>query len=741
MKNISKLFSRYIRFVITFLIIIIAIRFYEYIHSSMLHSLPAGSFWLSFKGLFYDLYLGLFISALLLIPYLLFGLINIRLANIIFLTLSSLILIVYLGLAHYFAVQLFPLGKDFFGYTTAEIKQTVLASGELNIISLISLIIPVLIYIFLAIYFKRLIMGTSLTVIFYILIILSVFFTPSLLTPDESNFKKDLEYYLICNKLGYFIKQNAFENTITVDKSNSTTNEANSQTSDDFIYVNKEYPLLHLDNTKDEMSAYFNKSERPPNFVFILVESLSSAFTGKKAYLGSFTPYLDSLIEHSLYWQNFLSTTGRTFGVLPSVFGSLPFGNNGFLDLAAQSPRHLTLISLLKDNGYYTGFYYGGNPHFDMMDIFLKKQKIDFISTESIYGSSYKKFPSNSGGFTWGYADKEVFRKAIELTANKTQQPRLDILMTLATHDPFLVPDQSYYNDKFHKRLKQIGLNENDENYVNDMKKYAAILYMDDAIKYLINSYSKREDFQNTIFIITGDHRMAEIPLLSKIDKYHVPLIIYSPLLKKAEKFEAVSSHLDITPTIIAFLKNNYSLKFPSKVHWLGKGIDFNKSFRNIHSLAFMWDKTSLYNYLHKDYFINQNTLFKLSKDMNIDPIKSDSIFNIVYAMLNDFKEKNQIVCFNNKLYPENIDDSKNDNVNVKENEKANEQTNTINNKNYKESEIISLKEITNNFENNYKNNKKISNRKAFSGQYSMRIEPKNNKEIILDSILIKELF
>lgn len=369
------------------------------------------------------------------------------------------------------------------------------------------------------------------------------------------------------------------------------------------------------------------------------------------------------------------------------------------------------------------------------------KQKIDFISTESIYGSSYKKFPSNSGGFTWGYADKEVFRKAIELTADKTQQPRLDIYMTLATHDPFLVPDQSYYNDKFRKRLKQIGLNENDESYVNDMKKYAAILYMDDAIKYLINSYSKREDFQNTIFIITGDHRMAEIPLISKIDKYHVPLIIYSPLLKKAEKFEAVSSHLDITPTIIAFLKNNYSLKFPSKVHWLGKGIDFNKSFRNIHSLAFMWDKSSTYNYLYKDYFINQNTLFKLSKDMNIDPIKSDSIFNIVYAMLNNFKEKNKIVCFNNKLYPENIDDSRNDNVNVKENEKANEQTNTINNNNYKESEIISLKEFTNNFENNYKNNKKISNRKAFSGQYSMRIEPKNNKEIILDSILIKELF
>jgi len=54
---------------------------------------------------------------------------------------------------------------------------------------------------------------------------------------------------------------------------------------------------------------------------------------GEGAEYGGFTPYLDSLTTKSLYWENFLSNTGRTFGVLPSLLGSLPFGKSGFMEL------------------------------------------------------------------------------------------------------------------------------------------------------------------------------------------------------------------------------------------------------------------------------------------------------------------------------------------------------------------------------------------------------------------------
>ncbi len=484
----------------------------------------------------------------------------------------------------------------------------------------------------------------------------------SLLIPESSNYKKDLNYYLVNNKMNYFIYDNCFkESSIKANTKGSEDSETNSSVN----YLSDEYPFLHIEDTKDVLGQFLNKSSKKPNIVFILTESLSAAFTGRDAYLGSFTPFLDSLIERGLYWKNFLSSSGRTFGVTPAVLGSLPFGNNGFLELGTKAPDHLSIIRLLKENGYYCSFYYGGDPHFDLMDVFLKKENTDFIMQQKDFGSGYVKFPSNSGGFTWGYADREVFRKSFEIMKKSNKEPRLDIYMTLAMHSPFTLPDMAYYVKKSMDRMKTLGLADGEKanEYIKAKEKYACIMYTDDAIRYLINEYKKRDDFKNTIFIITGDHRMVEIPIASKIDKFHVPFIIYSPLVKQKEVFESVSTHQDIAPTLLAFLRDNYNMKFPPKSSWLGQGIDINKSFRNIHTSAFMWDKNDLYSFLDKDYFINDNQLFKLSRNMNIDPITNDTILARLQAKFNKFKEINAYVCENNRLYPDKDPDI---NTNIK---------------------------------------------------------------------------
>lgn len=649
--------KKYLSLNLCFLIILILLRFFEYFYTGSLHALPDGSFILSLTGLLYDLYLFFIVSAALVIPYLGLYFISRKLANIFYEIIVSIIIAGYMALLHYFAVQQIPLGRDLFGYTLAEINQTVSASGELNLITFISFVIFIGLFLLFARLFRFSKYNNFTLWVFYLLTIVSVFCMSSFLIPDSKNYKKDLDFYLVNNKLNYFIYDNCFKETSTtkLQNPNSKSQNLSYNNNQNLTYISDEYPFLRLEDTKDVLGQFFNKSPEKPNIVIFFVESLSAAFTGKDAYLGSFTPFLDSLIDHSLYWKNFLSAAGRTFGVTPSVLGSLPFGTHGFLDLGAQAPDHLSLVRLLEENGYYSSFYYGGDPHFDLMDVFYKRQHIDYIIHQKDYGNGYSKFPANSGGFSWGYTDRDMFRKSFEIMKKTNKEPRLDIYMTLATHDPFLIPNMDYYIRKFNERMQLLGLagSEKANDYIKDKEKYACILYMDDAFRYFFNQYKKRDDFNNTIFIITGDHRMAEIPLISKIDKFHVRLIIYSPLLKQNQVFESVSSHLDITPTLLAFLRDNYQMKFPPKSCWLGQGIDVNKSFRNIHSLAFMWDKNDLFNFLDKEYFINENQLFRLSRDMNIDPINNDTIFARVNARFNKFKELNNYVCQNNKLYPD----------------------------------------------------------------------------------------
>jgi len=124
------------------------------------------------------------------------------------------------------------------------------------------------------------------------------------------------------------------------------------------------------------LSPFFKGKPYPSNIVIVVVEGLGRAFTNDGAYLGNFTPFIDSLSGKSLYWKNFLSEGGRTFAVLPSILGSLPFAKKWFLELGDGMPAHLSLLSLLKYNGYHTSFYYGGDSKFDNMQASLQKNEL-----------------------------------------------------------------------------------------------------------------------------------------------------------------------------------------------------------------------------------------------------------------------------------------------------------------------------------------------------------------------------
>ena len=71
-------------------------------------------------------------------------------------------------------------------------------------------------------------------------------------------------------------------------------------------------------------------------------------------------------------------------------------------------------------------------------------------------------------------------------------------------------------------------------------------------------------EYRNTIFILTGDHRLPEIPMSTRIDRYHVPLLIVSPLLKQPRMITAVSSHFDVAPSLLALLAHNAGIKTPN---------------------------------------------------------------------------------------------------------------------------------------------------------------------------------
>jgi cellulose synthase/poly-beta-1,6-N-acetylglucosamine synthase-like glycosyltransferase/phosphoglycerol transferase MdoB-like AlkP superfamily enzyme len=588
-------------------------------------------------------------------------------ARFLFVLFSVIIVVIQAALSQYFLETLVPLGADLWNYSFSEIKQTVGAAGSVTVRSVVLALFTIAFTTFSFVFIpKKFKPGFTFSLaLFFTCIACTLFSLASVtngLKPGQeftNNLALNKSFYFYKSSLDHLQKDEAAIEPITNSNSNSKVKEnvrpVEDSSASGIHYVDENhYPFLHtVDTTADVLSPFFNTQPAPPNIVFIIVEGLGRAFSNKNAYLGSFTPFLDSLSGKSLYWSNFLSAGGRTFAMLPSVFGSLPFAKNGFLEMGDKMPRHQSLLSALKQQGYKTGFYYGGNASFDHMSDFLKMNGATIYDQKS-FSNAYQQMPSNGEGFSWGFGDEEVFRKLNEVNSSETK-PSCNIVLTLSTHSPFLIKNEDKYLQLFEQRMQTLGFDEaKKEEYRHYQNQYATILYMDNAVKNFIANYSKRADFGNTIFIITGDHRMPEIPMSTKIDRYHVPLIIYSPLLKQSKHFESVSSHLDIAPSLISFLSHQYHFPMPSQATWLGSGLDTASAFRNIHAYPLMQTKNEVSDFVMDDYLLNGDDLYKMSDNMGLEPANNEAEKKKMLAAFQIFRQKNNMLINGAPLQPNN---------------------------------------------------------------------------------------
>jgi uncharacterized sulfatase len=638
---------------------ILMVRLYEIVITSNFSNYPFGSFGILLKGIKFDLILYLQLSAILMIPFLIIAYFSQKAARYFFTIVSILLILGDILLLQYFSAARVPLGADLLGYSLSEIRQTVGASGELNIFPFI------VIFLYLAFMVRVFITHVYFKLKPWLMAVLTVLMFGSLLpvkqfNPNPSKFDNEFSLFVANNKLSFFAQSitNYYLHHGSLNKQTYTFNTvASSPEGNPFTYVNQDYPFLHQETTPDVLGEYFNLGETPPNIVFVIVESLGRAYSGQDAYLGSFTPFMDSLMQKSLYWENCLSTSGRTFQVLPSTLASLPFGDHGFAELEDQMPDHISLISLLKKQaGYSSSFVYGGEAEFDKMDAFLNRQGIGQIIDSRKFGADYTKLPASANGFSWGFGDHEIFRRYLEDLKNNRNTPRIDVMLTVATHDPFNVPNQDYFNRRFEERLDGLKLSEKIKSF--DMqfgKQLASVLYFDESIRYFFSEFSKTKEFANTIFIITGDHRMPEIPISTQIDRFHVPLVIYSPMLKKAEKFSSIVTHFDITPSIMALLNGKKYIKRPTIAAWIGHGLDNSVDYRSLQTYPLMRNKNEILDLLSTDQFLSGQTIYQIFPNLNIEPVDNSDGQKQLKDELNNFIMKNNYACKNNKLIPDSL--------------------------------------------------------------------------------------
>jgi phosphoglycerol transferase MdoB-like AlkP superfamily enzyme len=278
-----------------------------------------------------------------------------------------------------------------------------------------------------------------------------------------------------------------------------------------------------------KITAYTNRNS---NIFIIILESFSKEYTclGKRK---SYTPFLDSLMNESLVFDNAFANGKKSIEGIPSIIAGIPaLMNEPFITSAYCSNHFDSPVRLLKKIGYTSAFFHGGTNGTMGFDAFCSAAGFDNYFGRYEYNHD-KDYDGN-----WGIWDEEFFQYTCK-KVSEMKPPFLVTLFSLSSHHPYAIPEK--YKNKFKNGTHPI---------------HKSIQYTDYALKKFFESASKENWFSNTLFIITADHTgpSSDGYYSNHAGIFSVPILFYKPGSNLKGKDSRIVQHCDIAPTLLSYV-------------------------------------------------------------------------------------------------------------------------------------------------------------------------------------------
>jgi phosphoglycerol transferase MdoB-like AlkP superfamily enzyme len=272
-----------------------------------------------------------------------------------------------------------------------------------------------------------------------------------------------------------------------------------------------------------------------PNIVFIFMESMSAKLMQAYGQSQNLTPYLDSLYQESLVFNNIYSAGIHTNHGMYSTLYSFPTIMKRNAMKGSVIPVYSGLPTVLKDNGYYNLFFMTHESQYDNMNAFFRTNGFDEIYAEENY-------PKEKIANHFGVQDDYLYEYAIPILNERAQsgQPFFTVLLSISNHPPYVIP--SYFHPKSDKIEDQI------------------VEYADWSIRKFMTEAQKQPWFDNTLFVLIGDHgKLVGTPENEMPESYnHVPLMMYGKGITP-QAINDFGGQIDVAPTLLGMLGINYT--------------------------------------------------------------------------------------------------------------------------------------------------------------------------------------
>jgi hypothetical protein len=323
------------------------------------------------------------------------------------------------------------------------------------------------------------------------------------------------------------------------------------------IVLNTPFAIIRtLGKTKVQRINYFPENEvskifdpvhyptdtaafKNQNVVIIILESFSKEFFGafnrekqNGQYMG-YTPFLDSLIQHSRTYAYSFANGRKSIDGLPSVMSGIPSLGVPYFLSPFSGNKINSVASLLKSKNYHTSFFHGapnGSMGFQAF--------VNLAGVENYYGMTEYNNDEDFDGL-WGIWD-EKFLSFYAEKLEKFPQPFMSCVFSVSSHHPFEIPKE--YESKFKGGPLPI---------------HKCVQYTDYSLKKFFEKASTMPWYQNTLFVITADHTSSNIEFpeyRTAWGLFSVPVIFFRPDHSLSGVQKEIFQQTDIMPSVLGYL-------------------------------------------------------------------------------------------------------------------------------------------------------------------------------------------
>ncbi|MGM8363658.1 LTA synthase family protein [Flavobacterium sp. ARAG 55.4] len=329
-----------------------------------------------------------------------------------------------------------------------------------------------------------------------------------------------------------------------------------------FDVVRKKLAQNNSVYTKNKNSIHRTITDSIPslknkNVVFVLVESLSGNFLKEFGNTENITPFLDSLAQKSIFFEDLYATGTRTVRGMEAVTLCIPPTPGQSIVKRPENSNLFTVSNVFKSKGYDCNFFYGGDGYFDNMNAYFGGNGFTIYDRGrgSVLSDKIKTVRNNINDDevtfenAWGICDEDIFNKMLQVAdaQYKNNKPFFNFVMTTSNHRPFTYPSGKI-------------------DIPSGTSRQGAVKYTDFALKELLEKAKTKPWFKNTVFVIIADH-CASSAGKDEIDvaNYHIPAFIVNLPENQYQKIAKQCSQIDLWPTLFSLFHWNYESDFFGK--------------------------------------------------------------------------------------------------------------------------------------------------------------------------------